>query len=67
MNDEERQFERAVQGVFGSPLGAWLIAELRKRYCRPFSADPYICAYNCGAQDLVTLLDEMGSIKRGVG
>jgi hypothetical protein len=59
MNDQEIQFSQAVQGVFSTPLGAWLLTELQKRTARPFSPDPYRTAYNCGAQDLVALMTEI--------
>jgi hypothetical protein len=59
MNDQEIQFSQAVQGVFTTPLGTWLLKELQARTARPFAPDPYRTAYNCGAQDLVALLAEI--------
>jgi hypothetical protein len=59
LNDADRQFRQAVQGVFSSTLGQWLLNELTKNTVRPFNNDPYRTAYNCGAQDLVALLREI--------
>jgi hypothetical protein len=55
--DHERQFQQAVQGVFGTELGRWLLKELQATTQKVFDSDnQYKTAYNCGAQDLVALL-----------
>jgi hypothetical protein len=57
MDDHERQFNQAIEGVFGTELGKWLLKELQANTARPFVADnQYRTAYRCGQQELVQML-----------
>jgi hypothetical protein len=59
VNDQEQQFAQAVQGVFSTQLGQWLLKELQARTAKPFSKDPYTTAFNCGAQELIQTLSDI--------
>lgn len=58
-SDIERQYVQAVRGVFATPLGQYLLKEMKLNTARPFAPDPYRTAYNCGAQDFVQTLIEI--------
>ena len=60
VNDHERQFQQAVQGVFGTDLGKWLLKEMVANTQRPFDpSNQYTTAYNCGQQELVQKLSDI--------
>lgn len=58
--DIERQYRQAVEGVFGTDLGKWLLKEMRANAARAFVAENmYQTAYRCGQQDFVQTLIDM--------
>lgn len=55
--ERERQYRQAVQGVFGTELGKWLLKEMKANTAYAFTPDnQYITAYNMGQQEFVQLM-----------